>query len=485
MNDDTDQPAGTIIAAFGGIRPMATRLEVPVSTVQGWKQRDTIPAARMAAVRAAAEAAGIDLSGSAGTTPAVIDVSADTTADDTTSDENASDNDASAGDAPAERPAPSGPQAPGPEENPPVRSGAGGGGVAILALVIAVGVGGWVWWSTMGPGASGGDNARLSALEGRIARLSEASAGGTESPALEALARDVAALRDRLSDATPPDVEAVLAPMRAEIDTLRAALATRGAEGGAAVDPEIPARLDALETEIQNAVQLAATNMQALSGSFVAFENRLKALADAQAEARALIETRIAALEAGRSAEEVAVSRASALALAAGQIRTALERGAPYAEPLAILDSLRDGDVELDAAVARLRATAETGAATGAALELSFGALVPDLLAASRSGASDDLVDRLTDRINDIISIRRTGADVAGDSVEARIARAELLLAGRDVAGAVAELDGVSGAAGDLLAPWMARARGHLDARAALSEIEAQAIARLRAEGGS
>ncbi|MEK9833230.1 MAG: hypothetical protein VW453_11615, partial [Rhodospirillaceae bacterium] len=115
------------------------------------------------------------------------------------------------------------------------------------------------------------------------------------------------------------------------------------------------------------------------------FENRLKALADAQAEARALIETRIAALEAGRSAEEVAVSRASALALAAGQIRTALERGAPYAEPLAILDSLRDGDAELDAAVARLRATAETGATTGAALELSFGALVPDLLAASRS----------------------------------------------------------------------------------------------------
>ncbi len=479
MNDDTDQPASAIIAAFGGIRPMATRLEVPVSTVQGWKQRDTIPAGRMAAVRAAAEAADIDLSGSAGATPAVIDASADTT-----SDENASGDDASAGDERAGLPPPSGPEVPQPEEKPAPRSGAGGGGVAVLALVIAVGVGGWVWWSTMGPGAPGGDNARLSALEGRIARLSAASAGGTGSPALDALARDVAALRNRLSDAPPPDVEAMLAPVRAEIDSLRAALAKRGAEGGAAVDHETPARLDVLETEIRNAVQLAATNMQALSGSFVAFENRLKALADAQAEARALIEMRIGALEAVRSAEEVAVSRASALALAAGQIRTALARGAPYAAPLAILDSLRDGDAKLDAAVARLRATSETGAATGAALELSFGALVPDLLAASRSGSSDDLVDRLADRINDIVSIRRTGADVAGDSVEARIARAELLLAERDVAAAVAELDGVSGAAGDLLAPWMARARGHLDARAALSDIEAQAIARLRAEGG-
>ncbi len=480
MNDDTDQPAGTIIAAFGGIRPMATRLEVPVSTVQGWKQRDTIPAGRMAAVRAAAEAAGIDLSGSAGATPAVIDVSADTT-----SDENASDDDASAGDEPADRPAASGPDAPEPEQKPAPRSGSGGGGVAILALVIAVAVGGWVWWSTMGPGAPGGDNARLSALEGRIARLSEASAGGTESPALDALARDVAALRDRLSDATPPDVEAVLAPMRAEIDTLRAALASRGADGGAAVDPEILARLDALEAEARNTVQLASTNMQAMSGSLVEFDAKLTALTDAQAKLADEMNVRIAALEAGRSAEQVAVSRASALALAAGQLRTALERGAPYAEPLAILDSLRDGDAELDAAVARLRATSETGAATGAALELSFGALVPDLLAASRSRSSDDLVDRLADRINDIVSIRRTGADVAGDSVEARIARAELLLAGRDVAAAVAELDGVSGAAGDLLAPWMARALGHLDARAALSEIEAQAIARLRAEGGS
>ena len=481
MNDDTDQPAGAIIAAFGGIRPMATRLEVPVSTVQGWKQRDTIPAGRMAAVRAAAEAAGIDLSGSAGATPAVIDVSADTT-----SDENASGDDASAGDERAGRPPPSGPEVPQPEEKPAPRSGAGGGGVAILALVIAVGVGGWVWWSTMGPGAPGGDNARLSALEGRIARLAEtAPAQAADPAALAKLSDEVAALRARLADAGSPDLDAALAPLRAEIESLRESLAARGEATGGPPDPKTLARLDALEAEIQNAIRIASTNMQAMSGALVEFDAKLTALTDAQAKLADEMNVRIAALEAGRSAEQVAVSRASALALAAGQLRTALERGAPYAEPLAILDSLRDGDAELDAAVARLRATSETGAATGAALELSFGALVPDLLAASRSRSSDDLVDRLADRINDIVSIRRTGADVAGDSVEARIARAELLLAGRDVAAAVAELDGVSGAAGDLLAPWMARARGHLDARAALSEIEAQAIARLRAEGGS
>ena len=35
-----------IIKAFGGIRPMASKLDVPVSTVQGWKQRGAFPKSR-------------------------------------------------------------------------------------------------------------------------------------------------------------------------------------------------------------------------------------------------------------------------------------------------------------------------------------------------------------------------------------------------------------------------------------------------------
>lgn len=39
-------PVEQVIAAFGGIRPMAAKLSVPVTTVQGWKKRGAIPAAR-------------------------------------------------------------------------------------------------------------------------------------------------------------------------------------------------------------------------------------------------------------------------------------------------------------------------------------------------------------------------------------------------------------------------------------------------------
>jgi hypothetical protein len=53
--------AEEIIECFGGIRPMAAKLGVPVTTVQGWKSRGRIPANRRSAIREAAAAHNIDL----------------------------------------------------------------------------------------------------------------------------------------------------------------------------------------------------------------------------------------------------------------------------------------------------------------------------------------------------------------------------------------------------------------------------------------
>jgi len=46
--------AESIIDRFGGIRPMATKLAVPVTTVQGWKKRGIIPQLRHVDILAAA-----------------------------------------------------------------------------------------------------------------------------------------------------------------------------------------------------------------------------------------------------------------------------------------------------------------------------------------------------------------------------------------------------------------------------------------------
>jgi uroporphyrinogen-III synthase len=61
-----EEPAGSIneaeriIAAFGGIRPMAKALGIAVTTVQGWKERGAIPLKRMAEIRDSAARAGVD-----------------------------------------------------------------------------------------------------------------------------------------------------------------------------------------------------------------------------------------------------------------------------------------------------------------------------------------------------------------------------------------------------------------------------------------
>lgn len=55
-----------LIERFGGIRPMAAKLDVPVTTVQGWKERAAIPERRWAEIVGAAERHGITLDSGGG-----------------------------------------------------------------------------------------------------------------------------------------------------------------------------------------------------------------------------------------------------------------------------------------------------------------------------------------------------------------------------------------------------------------------------------
>lgn len=59
--DITLRDAKSIVAAFGGVRPMASRLNIAVTTIQGWKSRGNIPKNRRRAVLEAAQADGLDL----------------------------------------------------------------------------------------------------------------------------------------------------------------------------------------------------------------------------------------------------------------------------------------------------------------------------------------------------------------------------------------------------------------------------------------
>ncbi len=75
MSESKKQPienAAVIIEKFGGIRPMSAKINVAVTTIQGWKKRDAIPATRKDAILEAAVANDIDLSEFFGNTPSVV-----------------------------------------------------------------------------------------------------------------------------------------------------------------------------------------------------------------------------------------------------------------------------------------------------------------------------------------------------------------------------------------------------------------------------
>jgi hypothetical protein len=91
-----------LIERFGGIRPMADKLDVPVSTVQGWKKRNAIPSAREGILRTAAQRHGIAL--------ALTDFDGVFRAEDRAGDGSAQD---AAGEAAVEAPAASAPAAAG------------------------------------------------------------------------------------------------------------------------------------------------------------------------------------------------------------------------------------------------------------------------------------------------------------------------------------------------------------------------------------
>ncbi|PCI98588.1 MAG: hypothetical protein COB14_07670 [Alphaproteobacteria bacterium] len=65
MSKTKKQPienATGIIEVFGGIRPMSAKINVAVTTIQGWKKRDAIPAVRKDAILEAAKEHNLDVS---------------------------------------------------------------------------------------------------------------------------------------------------------------------------------------------------------------------------------------------------------------------------------------------------------------------------------------------------------------------------------------------------------------------------------------
>lgn len=202
--------AEQVVAAFGGIRPMAARLGVAATTIQGWKSRGNIPQNRREAVLEAANADGIDLS-------AAVQVPTE--------------------DAPEEAaPAIAELASPVPAPPPPVQKS--NSGIAWLALLVAVGTGAAVLtqpkWTPFVFGES--PAAVPSGLEARITALESKPSVPDMSRRVVAAEQVLNELRAREPVLAAPDLTPRLNALSARLEALTQTLESTRTEGRAAID---------------------------------------------------------------------------------------------------------------------------------------------------------------------------------------------------------------------------------------------------------
>jgi uroporphyrinogen-III synthase len=279
--------------------------------------------------------------------------------------------------------------------------------------------------------------ARLDDLEKRLRALSATAAerpAGSD-PAVAELRGRVEALEGRPAapptTATPsPEADKEMAVLRAEIVTLHTAL-------------------------------------QALDQSVTGQREQTKALGDA-----------LGARNAGEQKALVA-ARASAVIGVAARLSAALDSGLPFATDLTLLAPLAQGDAKLTEIAASLQPHAQAGVASRAALAASFPAVAKAALA--DDVADDSFGERLLGKVRGIVSLRRVGDDVPGDSTEAKLARAEAALDAGDLAKAVGLVKSLPPQTNKATQAWLARAEAHLAAKRAIDELAAHAISLLGA----
>ena len=108
-----------------------------------------------------------------------------------------------------------------------------------------------------------------------------------------------------------------------------------------------------------------------------------------------------------------------------------------------------------------------------------FPALAAKAARAAIAPEEGDWMDRTVARLAHVVTVRRVGEDVSGETTMVALARAEAKLARGDLAGGEAALDPVAGKPAEVLAEWRAAALARIAAKNALGRLSKEIIERL------
>lgn len=449
-----------MINRFGGMRPMARKLDIAVSTIQGWKKRDHIPADRVNDVVSAAKANQISLDG--------YDVTANT---------------ANKNNAPQEQEtpinvAPSTPAAPSKVSPPREYNNLDAGKIkrdavkrSVITTVSILAVLGGIGYVLFGQEAQEIVNVakdqkqiekRFNSIDKQYNSFEQTVTQGLNS--LSDQVTDIAAAVGVERDASGQIILNNDMSMSERVTGLESRLRSAGEE----IDlGQLMNRFDTMTQSTQvsgenvqalNDLRLVIDSLQSRMGDF---ETRLQNAKDNNAELAKSLEN-VTGRDMG----------AAAMLLAMTQMRSSLNREQPFADDLVVLQELvGNEDPELTASIERLAPYAESGVLTSDGLSSEFRSMAGDILSAALRGEEVSVQDKIMGRIGQILSVEKDGKPMMGIKEQAIVSKAQKALDKGDVAGALRELNKLEGDAAQTAAPFKAQAQGTLNAENVVSKM--------------
>lgn len=427
MSDESlIENADAIIEKFGGIRPMAAKLEVPVTTVQGWKKRNAIPVHRRDLIIKCAADHGIDVG-------ALLDESA----------------------APQAAPAPR-TRTDDMIFNAQQQSVNTGMWTAIIVLGGLL-IGGALLF---GPHVKSSldQSGTIAQLENKIATL-EAQQQVAAKPAEEKMVSEGVQQDLNLLKSQAQNLQTKLTDLQTEAKTM-----------GADLQAKIGAVAQTMSSESLSGVMLKLQAWSADPNTAPIVAQVTDKLASLMASARTEEQLQ-AALQAAQQVPDALGEtlrgvppenlRAAASLIAFNQFRAALERdNASFEKDLQLLKGLvAKDDPGLADAIDKLAPKAADGVLTNEGLSAAFRSMAGDIVVASLAGEDVQIKDKISAQIHALVQVEKDGAPVTGTDTQRRVQSAQNMIDQGDIPAAIVSLQGLEGAARLAAQPWIDQAQ--------------------------
>lgn len=494
-----------IIQRFGGIRPMATKMDVPVTTVQGWKKRNAIPENRRDDVLSAARSNDIDLSdiiekgaanenttGEDGGFQAAV-TSAAQNEDDTTRDRHDQAVLKAERTMAAEKENDKRPKAKLADQDDIMtkikaaerRAVQKSTIVTVVLVALVASLGLFLLWPSQTQIID--HKQRIGALETDMNAVTEKqslfdkvvpSDLREQFGELQEKAQNVQNRVTEISEKAETIGQGVLGAdagtMSQRLSRLEEQVAAMGA----------PADLTGLIDKLQNMAgsaeghQLLSSSVADLNGLVSGLQGDQidDALQNAQQENDAL----------GQTLEGVSPTdlKAAAMLVGLSKFRSSLRRNEPFDEDLALMQKmLGDKDPALSAAISELAPQAERGVLSTEGLSGEFKGLAGDIVVSSLKGEDVSVRERAMARLNTVLEVQKDGELITGTDTQATVARAQKMLDDGNVQGALAELQSLEGEAAQTAQPWMEQAQTSLMAQEVQELLTQEILGRIGSAG--